>query len=119
MDWRGWHIGAPVAMELNRPYCSFLSLCCPADASSQCAASPVRRPELGSPLGWVVASQDDVGNRRGGPVIRKRGRDGLHVPGLIESGRRRRKRSGALDLRRVIFHPLGVIEGDGGNDAAP
>src|SRR5215471_13022300 len=86
---------------------------------SQYPASAVRRPELGPPLGWVMAGQDNVGNRRGGSGIRKRGRDGLGVPRLIESGRGRRKRSGALDLRRVIFQPLGVIEGDGGNDAAP
>src|SRR5215469_11933630 len=96
-----------------------LSSRCPVDTSLREAGSAVRCPELSTSLGWVMASQDDVGNRRGGPVIRKRGRDGLHVHGLIESGRRRRKRGGTLDLRRIIFQPLGVIEGDGGNDAAP
>src|SRR5262245_9683448 len=94
-------------------------LVCPAMLLCSAQASAVWCPELCPSLGWVMAGQDDVGNRRGGSVIRKRSRHGLHVPRLIECRRRRRKRAGALDLRRVIFQPLGVIEGDGCNDAAP
>src|SRR5215468_6567126 len=77
------------------------------------------RLELGSPVGRVMAGQDDVGQRRRGARIREFSRDRLHVGGPIVARRRGGERRRALDQCPVVLQPLAVIEGDGGHDAAP
>src|SRR5215468_605230 len=54
-------------------------------SSTQLAAA---RLELGSPVGRVMAGQDDVGQRRRGARIREFSRDRLHVGGPIVARRR-------------------------------
>src|SRR5215510_7755366 len=85
-------------------------------SSTQLAAA---RLELGSPVGRVMAGQDDVGKRRRGARIRELSRDRLHVGGPIVARRRGWKRCRALDQGPVVFQPLAMIEGDSAHDAAP
>ena len=82
-------------------------------------ASAPPGPELGPPLARVVAGQDDLGYRRRDARLRELGRDRCHVVGPIPTRRRGRERSRLLDQPRVVLQPPALIEGDGGDDAAP
>jgi len=74
-------------------------------------------PEFGPPLGRVMTGQDNVWNRSRDVRIRELSRHRLHLRPVV--ARRWRWEWGrALDLRRVMFQPLAVVEGDRRDNAA-
>src|SRR6266478_2335299 len=77
------------------------------------------RAELRLPLGRIVTSEDDIGNRRRHASRWEIGGHRPRVGGPIEPGRRRRKRPRALDLFLVVLQPLAVVEGDRTDNTPP
>src|SRR5215472_5061255 len=69
------------------------------------------RPEFGPPLGRVMTSQNNVWKGSRAARIRELGRHRLHLRPVV-ARRWRWEWSRALDLCRVIFQPLAVVEGD-------
>src|SRR5262245_11386501 len=76
------------------------------------------RPEFGPPLVRVMAGQDDCRERSRNVRIREFSWHRLHVRRSIEAGRWGWECGRPLDLCRVMFEPLCVIEGDRSDDAA-
>src|SRR5262249_12805035 len=75
-------------------------------------------PEFGPPLGRVMPGQDDWGEGGGAVGIGEFGGHRFHVWRSIEAGRWGWECGRPLDLCRVMFEPLCVIEGDRSDDAA-
>src|SRR5262249_23418376 len=75
------------------------------------------RPEFGRPLVRVMAGEDDSGEGSGDVGIREFSGHRLHLVRRIEAGGRGWEGGRALDLCRVMFEPLCVIEGDRSDDA--
>src|SRR5262249_4247263 len=75
-------------------------------------------PEFGSPLGRVMAGQDDCRELSRGVGLGEFSGHGLHVGRPIEAGGWGWECGRPLNLCRVMFEPLCVIEGDRSDDAA-